>query len=332
MKSHRSLISGGSWRCFVVVLLFLAQTSFGQKYQTIGPGSCGSDQTKCHASEFNNWYKNDPHKSSTDKLSDDQEKAESYAEKAGVGAANMYKGSSICMSCHGTAISGKESKEVEEGVSCESCHGPGSGYKEPHQEGTGGGVTRPGYVKGVATGMGDFKRDKKAIAVACVRCHYITDQKTLAAGHSMGEKFNYVSAMKKVAKHWKRTPGDDDLVKQRFEDAKKAKSPGGVVKISPPPPPKETVKPKKPEVATQEPPEAAGTEVTTTPAPQQDAPRPTRRPPPPPTTPAPDPTAIPISVGAVELPPFPVVTDSTRLDSLLLLMKQRLELLYQKTR
>ncbi len=319
------------WRYVVVSLLFLSQSSYAQKYQTIGPGSCGTDQTKCHATE-NNWYKNDPHKTSMDKLSDDQEKAESYAEKAGIGAANMYKGTSICMTCHGTAISGKEGKEVEEGVSCESCHGPGSGYKEPHQEGSGGGAARPGYVKGVAAGMSDFKRDKKVVATACVRCHYITDQKTLAAGHSMGEKFNYVSSLKKVAKHWKRAPGDDDLVKQRFEDAKKAKSPGGVVKISPPPAPKETVRPKKTEVVVAETPETPAAENAAPPTPQQEMPRPTRRPPPPPTPPAADPTAMPVSVGVVELPPFPMITDSTRLDTLLLLMKQRLELLYQKTR
>jgi hypothetical protein len=34
----------------------------------------------------------------------------------------------------------------------------------------------------------------------------------------------------------------------------------------------------------------------------------------------------------VYLPPFPTITDSTRIDSALLMLKQRLELLYSKTK
>jgi hypothetical protein len=298
----------------VAFVLLLCHPALSQKYQTIGPGSCGLDQTKCHATE-NNWYRNDPHKTSLDKLADDPEKAEKYADLAGIGAPNMYKGNSVCMSCHGTQVSGKETKEVEEGVSCESCHGPGSGYKDPHQEGKGGGAGRPGYVKGVDTGMKDFKRKKDEVANACVRCHYVTDQKTLAAGHSTGANFGYISGLKKVAgypNHWKRQPGEEDLVKGRFEDAKKRKSPGGVVVVA-----KQTPVPKP------------GTDESTD---TQVDPRPVRRPPPPPLPPAPDLMAMPVSVGPIDLPPFPTVTDSTALDSLLLVLKHRLELLYQKTR
>ena len=290
-----------------ITVLTLSQAQ-AQKYQTLGPGSCGLGQNNCHVSEGKQMV--DKHKNSVDDLAGGDNAAK-YAELSGVGAANMLKGKSKCMVCHGTIISGKESSEVEEGVSCESCHGPGSAYKDPHSEGKEGGVNRSGYVKALQLGLVELK-NLDTRAQTCVRCHYIADQVILASGHPDGARFNYVSAMKSVAKHWKRAAGTEDLSRTSFEKAKTAKGP--LPKIA------------APKVLTTQVDRQQGVDTKQ----QQQEPSPVRRPPPSPRQPAPDPFVTPSSIGPVDLPPFPAVTDSTPVDQVLLLLKKRLELLYQK--
>jgi hypothetical protein len=181
-------------------------------------------QNNCHTKENNGW-KDDAHKVTVDAFYDDPAAYEKIAKLAGVDPASMLKGNNQCMTCHGTVISGKEAREVEEGVSCESCHGPGSGYKDPHSEGQAGqGINRTGYKKGLQLGMVENK-NLDVRGKTCVRCHYITDQKLISAGHPDGARFNYISGIKKVAKHWKRPPADADLNKAPFERAMSAKGP-----------------------------------------------------------------------------------------------------------
>jgi len=296
----------------LVLMLLGSQHMFGQ--QTIGYASCGATQGECHASE-NNWYKDDAHKKSLNTLEVERENSEKYAEALGIAKGDLFDVVNVCMDCHGTAVSGR--KEVEDGVSCESCHGPGKEYKEPHSVGKGGGVSRQGYVEGIKRGMKPFKTDKNEVAMACVRCHYITDDRLITEGHSDGTDFRYASKIEKVAKHWKQDGGPDDLKpgdfsKDLFEKAKKAKS-GKQTAILPDPPPK--LKEKQTQVVVQ------NNQVSQT-----------VQPTPPPESEPPNIVTTPISVGPISLPAFPSVTDSTRLDSLLLILKQRLELLYQKVR
>lgn len=314
------------------VLLFSALwpiTSVAQPYKILGPGSCGLTQNNCHVEE-NNWWKSDAHKRSLDRFFDDAEACEKYAELSGVGAANMLKGSSSCMRCHGTATSGKEANEVEEGVSCESCHGPGSGYKDPHSEGARGlGVNRPGYIKGLQLGMVELK-NLPTRAASCVRCHYITDQQLIRAGHSNGTKFNYVSGIRKVSgtpNHWKRAPNNDDLARAPFDNALKAK--GGqvpsrsvVVAKTPTPPP--ATPPTIPGNAPDQSVTAPNSAAPTVEPPLQLRPR---RPPPAPTPPP----APAVSTERVKLPPFPAISDSASVGEILLILQQRLKLLYRKT-
>jgi hypothetical protein len=300
----------GSFTIGIALSLLAVSSPAQDKYQTIGMSSCGTDKgEKCHGNEYGNWYKNDPHKATLDMLADDQAKSDTYAEKMGIGAANLYKGKSLCMSCHGTVVTGKENQEAEDGVSCESCHGPASGYREPHQEGTGRGAQRPGYLKAVKVGMRDFKGDKNLVATTCVGCHYITNDKLRSAGHSSGSNFNYISGIKKVAKHWKRPPGDDDLERARFENAKKQKSPGGLAQLPP----------------------VQGTPDVQIPVGETRRPQPVAVPPQPPSPAAIRPVPQMAPSAPLNLPPFPAITDSTSLDSLLLILKQRLQLLYKNS-
>lgn len=298
------------------------------QYKILGPGSCGLAQNNCHAEE-NKWWKTDAHKQTMDRFFDDAETCEKYAELSGVGAAKMLNGGSGCMQCHGTAVSGKENSEVEEGVSCESCHGPGSGYKDPHTEGDPQlGLERPGYKKGLQLGMMELK-DLSVRAKTCVKCHYITDQKLIGAGHSNGAKFNYVSGIRKISgtpNHWKRAPGGEDLARAPFDNALKARG-GAVSSPSPPSARVITALPEKGTIPkTRE--EAPGRSQSSSADAAATRPMKTivKPPPPPPTPPAPPTAAEPI-----DLPPFPAIHDSASVAEILLIVKQRLELLYRQT-
>jgi hypothetical protein len=146
-----------------------------------------------------------------------------------------------------------------------------------------------------------------------VRCHYITEQKLINAGHPAGERFNYLAGMKSVTKHWKRAPTDNDLKNRQPFDNAKAKR--GTVKLLSTTP-----------ARTAAPSDGGGNDNTEQPATRPEPARP---------VPAPRPVAAsPVvveSVGPIDLPPFPVISDSASVDEILLKVKQRLELLYQKT-
>ena len=78
--------------------------------------------------------------------------AEAKAAGAKVGVDNP-QASGKCLKCHSTAYNGTEAKAsetvtVEEGVSCESCHGAGKGYKsadtmKSHEASVKGGMVSP---------------------------------------------------------------------------------------------------------------------------------------------------------------------------------------------
>jgi len=321
--------------CVFVLSTILSANYFPgfAQFKTLGPGSCGLGQSNCHTNE-NNWWKDDAHHATVDAFYDDPSAYEKIAQLAGVGAGNMFKGSQKCMSCHGTAIAGKEARETADGVSCESCHGPGSGYKDPHSEKPGG------YEKALKLGMVELQ-NVDARANTCTRCHYITDQKLLAAGHPDGANFNYISGIKKVARHWKRQPVGEDLSKAPFEKAMRAKGPiAQIVKVEPvaatPAPPvtapltnATTTPPAKATVA------ATSPTKTPTAAPILATPQPTRQrefAKPPTTARVPEEIVTNVmTTMPLDLPPFPNISDTTSVPAMLLIVKKRLELLYQKT-
>jgi hypothetical protein len=322
---------------FIQICVFLLNTILGAvlspcvaQYKTLGPGSCGLGQSNCHTNE-NTWWNNDAHHATVDAFYDDPTNYEKIAQLAGVGAGNMLKGDQRCASCHGTVISGKEAREIEDGVSCESCHGPGSGYKDRHSEKPGG------YEKALKLGLVELQ-NVDTRGNTCVRCHYITDQKLLAAGHPDGATFNYISGIKKVAKHWKRQPAGDELTKAPFEKAMRAKGPvAQIVKVEPAAatvaekPAKAATSPENPAAVAPEKPKTARAEK-----PVVNATKPVTRKEP--ALPPPTPTAVTVpdedvapAAPPLDLPPFPSVSDTASVRDILLIVKKRLELLYQKT-
>ena len=313
----------------LVALVLMPAAASAQK--TLGIGGCGTGQANCHANEYKS-YKGAPHSETLTKLSDDADKAKGYAQKLGI--ADIFKSGTTCMKCHSTVATGAGA--AEDGVSCEGCHGPGADYKEAHQEGKGGGAARPGYVKSLKLGLKDLK-NLDVRAQQCVSCHYVTDQKLLATGHKSGADFNYVSGMRKVAKHWKREPGPDDLSKGSFDKAKGARGPSA--KIAAVEAPKQNAAPAAAPTGAQPSMKGAAKAAPAMATPALET-RPARTPPPPP------PPSVAISEAAsvagagmdaatmpgLALPPFPALADSMRIDTQLILIKRRLQLLYRSTK
>ena len=302
----RFLVSAAVFAGSVACCMLLETSVLVAQYTTLGPGSCGGDKSTCHASEFKNQV--DKHKNSLDDMTSDD--AKKYAENSGVGAANILKGTSKCMSCHSTAIANKGDAEVEDGVSCESCHGPGSEYRDVHKDIP---KEKGGYDNAVKTGMVDLRKfDVRA--ATCVRCHLTTDQKILASGHPSGLKFKYSNQMKSVSKHWKRGLTDNDKDPKPFDVAVKAQGP--IAEVSPSP---------QAERSKQD--QETGTETLA-----KNQTSVASRPQPIPITPiSPNTITTPVSAGPITLGPFPRLSDSASVDSILLVIKKRLELLYQKT-
>jgi hypothetical protein len=114
----------------------------------------------------------------------------------------------VCLDCHTTnvparLVSGKI--DVEDGVQCEACHGPASGWRAEH--------TQAGWTheQSVARGMTDL-RNLPTRASNCLSCHLGNDKKEvdhelIASGHPIlaFELDNYTETM---PPHWRR--GNDD--------------------------------------------------------------------------------------------------------------------------
>jgi hypothetical protein len=117
----------------------------------------------------------------------------------------------ICLDCHALNVPASKQAgvvELTDGVSCESCHGPASGWRSRHAE---EGWT---HQQSVDAGMIDL-RDPATRARTCLQCHMgneekIVDHELIAAGHPvlMFELDNFTES-RHTPPHWKLEPGDD---------------------------------------------------------------------------------------------------------------------------
>lgn len=199
--------------------LFLALVApAGAQYNVIGPGSCGLGQAKCHTEE-NSWWVADDHYISADQFFTNSPPPDMRRILAnyGITLELARRGNSPCMACHSTIVAARKTEEAETGVACEGCHGPGSGYKDPHavESPAFGPGPKQSYTIGVKNGM-RANEDIGVRARMCAHCHFITDQKLISAGHPTGEDFDYVKGMTKVARHWQRPPEPGDELRPVF--------------------------------------------------------------------------------------------------------------------
>jgi hypothetical protein len=97
------------------IAVFVSSTAFAQDFKYIGAAKCKMCHNKPEKGEQYNKWAAGPHAKAMESLKGDDAK------------------NPKCLKCHSTAASVDKSLlagiKVEEGVSCESCHGPGSVYK-----------------------------------------------------------------------------------------------------------------------------------------------------------------------------------------------------------
>ena len=113
---------------FALMVLFAGSALMAQNFKYIGAGKC----KMCHmkpatGDQYNLWLKG-PHAGAMKTLASDE--AKKIATEKGIADPTTDP---ACVSCHSTvgSVDAKliASAKMDEGVGCESCHGPGSMYK-----------------------------------------------------------------------------------------------------------------------------------------------------------------------------------------------------------
>jgi len=173
----------------------------------VGVATCAS--ATCHGStvpldatpvlqnEYYTWLQKDRHAGAYELLFDERSRV--IARNLGLAAAHRAR---RCLDCHAltpprAAVAGR--LEIEDGISCESCHGPASGWLEGHRS------EAWSHADSVAAGMRDL-RDLGARAGLCLGCHLgaagrQVDHELIAAGHPelVFEIDNYTASL---PPHW----------------------------------------------------------------------------------------------------------------------------------
>ncbi len=180
-----------------------------------GPGGCAA--SSCHGSvqpkqitrifqnEYSIWIAQDRHARAFSVLSNPV--SVRMGKILNIGAPSQAP---KCLACHALSVPADQRAqtfELEDGVSCESCHGPASGWLGPHT------LRDWPHEKSVQLGMYDnrnlIKRSEK-----CLSCHLGTadkfvDHEMIAAGHpDLTFELSYFSFY--MPQHWK-TPEQEQV-------------------------------------------------------------------------------------------------------------------------
>jgi hypothetical protein len=173
----------------------------------LGPTTCGS--SNCHGSvvprntlgvrqdEYFIWQKKDLHAQAFAVLFNERSRV--IARRLRLASAGD---SQACLGCHALSVPARRQRgqlELEDGVSCEGCHGAASGWLEGHRS------ESWTHQRSVAAGMTDL-RDVEVRATLCLSCHLgsagkTVDHELIAAGHPQlaFELDNYSEGM---PAHW----------------------------------------------------------------------------------------------------------------------------------
>jgi hypothetical protein len=148
--------------------------------------------------EYTLWKSVDPHSKAFTTLY----KAPSKAIGAAMGIAKVHE-SAKCLSCHSKVVEPDHVVEgqkwsVQNGVSCEVCHGPSEKWIDPHATPK---EKAWSHEKSVAAGMADL-RDPVAWTAKCASCHLQIDHDMVTAGHPRLH-FEIVDYNARTGAHWK---------------------------------------------------------------------------------------------------------------------------------
>jgi len=156
----------------------------------MGTGSCSS--SNCHGSvnplkgssvlqnEYHTWLKHDRHSKAYTALTTSDAKRMAAHLKLGDPTKEAQ-----CLTCHATYVPDKarrgERYTVEDGVSCESCHGPAEKWLASHSE------SAATHARNLTHGLADTVSLEKR-ATLCLSCHYGDENKRVThdlygAGH-----------------------------------------------------------------------------------------------------------------------------------------------------
>jgi hypothetical protein len=176
----------------------------GYKYATMA--RCNTKD--CHGSEtpkgspglneYTLWKGADPHSKAFTTLY----KAPSKAIGKAMGIEKVHE-SAKCLSCHSKVVPPEEvvpnvKWAVQNGVSCEVCHGPSEKWIDPHAAPK---EKAWSHEKSVATGMADL-RDLRTWAGSCAGCHLQIEHDMVTAGHPRLH-FELVDYNARTGAHWK---------------------------------------------------------------------------------------------------------------------------------
>lgn len=221
-----------------LLLLLASDRQLDGAPTVLGPNKC----TSCHDHDKQKqWADKDTHTKALEQLEDPEGKAKKYLKALGLSDPYNLKGP--CVACHATVFNG----DANAGVSCETCHGPGSAYLEPHQK-------KGSHKESLTLGLINTRESYTDWANLCIGCHVVTDRKLTAAGHSSGSDFELAAKSKKLresapgVRHWEPAYEDAKLA-EAGRAAMRARGGGGAApkpesKPQPPAPPAATASPR----------------------------------------------------------------------------------------
>ncbi|MCF8239958.1 MAG: cytochrome c family protein [Melioribacteraceae bacterium] len=149
----------------ITILVFLlvgVSTSFAQEYNYVGSKTCGMCHKKDKDGAQLKVWEESMHSKAYEVLK--TEEANKIAAEKGFGKAVEAK---ECLQCHAVGYDLDASRldkkfKIEDGVQCETCHGPGSEYKSMK--------VMKSQEESVNKGLKIFKNDDE-IKALCVTCH-----------------------------------------------------------------------------------------------------------------------------------------------------------------
>ena len=177
-----------------------------EKYKYASMAGCNTKD--CHGAEaakgspalneYTIWKAQDPHAKAFTTLY----KAPSKAIGAAMNIPKVYE-SPKCLVCHSKVVDAANVVEgakwsVQNGVSCEVCHGPAEKWLKPHATPKENNWT---HKQSVENGMADL-RDPYDWAVKCASCHLQIDYDMVKAGHPRLH-FELIDYNARTGAHWK---------------------------------------------------------------------------------------------------------------------------------
>ena len=174
----------------LLLLFLLISAAWAESPKYMGTASCSS--SNCHGStapksgssiyqnEYVTWLKEDKHAQAWKVLLNEDSRR--IAENLGIKNPSAEQ---LCLNCHATQTAQPEQRGAkfsqEDGVSCETCHGPSEHWLAPHTE------KGSDHKRNVSQGMRELVPLRER-AEFCVSCHYGTDEKSvnhrlIGAGH-----------------------------------------------------------------------------------------------------------------------------------------------------